>query len=104
MDSKDVTLLKQFSELPAPCNRIGLRHSLEEVLLISVLALICGADDWIAVEEYANMQLGFISQFIELPHGPPSDDTFRRVFIAFDTVVFEQLFFEWRMRWPCHSP
>lgn len=95
MDPKEVSLLELFSELPDPRKRSGRRHPLDEVLLIAVLAVICGADDWIAVEEYGKMQQDFLNQFIEMPHGPPSDDTFRRVFMALDTAAFEELFLTW---------
>ena len=95
MDSKDASLLELFAKLPEPREPSGRRHSLENVLLIAVLAVICGADDWIAVEEYGKTQEDFLKQFINMPHGPPSDDTFRRVFMALDTAAFEELFLTW---------
>lgn len=95
MDSKDVSLLELFSSMPDPRSRSGRRHSLDGVLLIAVLAVICGADDWSAVEEYGKAQQDFLNQFVKMPHGPPSDDTFRRVFMALDTEAFEELFFIW---------
>lgn len=95
MDSKETTLHELLAGLPDPRSRRGRRHSLEEVLLIAVLAVICGADDWPSVEDYGKMQEGFLRQFIDMPHGPPSDDTFRRVFMALDPVAFEEVFLLW---------
>ena len=69
MDPQDASLLELFSQLPDPRSKSGLRHSLEEVLLITVLAVICGADDWIGVEQYGKLQQSFLEQFIEMPHG-----------------------------------
>lgn len=89
------SLLDLFSSLPDPRNKSGLRHSLESVLLVTVLAVICGADDWIAVEEYGKGREDMLREFIPLPHGSPSDDTFRRVFMHLDSTAFEQLFMDW---------
>lgn len=59
MAHKDASLYELFSQLPDPRSKSGLRHSLEDVLLISVLAVISGADDWIGVEQNGKMQEGF---------------------------------------------
>lgn len=98
MAHKDASLYELFSQLPDPRSKSGLRHSLEDVLLISVLAVICGADDWIGVEQYGKMQEGFLKQFIKSHHGMPSDDTYRRVFMALDPGAFEELFLVWTKR------
>lgn len=56
MNPKDATLLELFSQFPDPHSKSWLRHSLEVVLLITVLLVICGSDDWIGVEQYGKMQ------------------------------------------------
>jgi predicted transposase YbfD/YdcC len=84
-----------FKQIPDPRNDSGKRHLLEDILSITVLAVICGADDWQSIEDYGRSQEDFLKQFLVLPHGVPSNDTYRRVFIALDSQVFEHVFLEW---------
>ena len=44
------------------------------------MAVLCGAEGWVAVETYGVSKQGWLEQFLELPNGIPSHDTFGRVF------------------------
>ena len=50
-----------------------------DVLAITILAVLCGADDFVAVETFAVGRHIWLQQFFELPNGIPAHDTFRRV-------------------------
>lgn len=54
-------------------------HLLIDVVGITILAVLCGADDFVAVETFAVGRREWLQQFFELPHGLPSHDTFSRV-------------------------
>ena len=95
MESNSKNLLELFREVPDPRFNRGKRHLLEEILTITTLAVICGADDWKAIEDYAHDELDFLSTFLELPFGIPSDDTFRRVFSRLDSDSFSKSFIQW---------
>ncbi len=95
MKTPSANLLKIFSEVPDPRSNQGKRHLIEELLTITVLAVICGADDWSGIEAYGQSQEGFLKTFLKLEFGIPSDDTFRRLFIRLDSEAFESTFLNW---------
>jgi hypothetical protein len=53
-------------------------HRLDDLLVIAILAVICGADDWTDIEVFGKVRETWLRQFLELPSGIPSHDTFRR--------------------------
>ena len=46
---------------------------------ITISAVLCGADDFVAVASFAQVRRQWLRQFLELPGGVPSHDTFARV-------------------------
>lgn len=71
------------------------RHKLEDIFAITILAVICGADNWVEIEGFAESKEPWLREFLELPNGIPSHDTLGRVFALLDAEVFEQCFREW---------
>src|SRR5438874_808366 len=70
-------------------------HPLGDVITISILAVLCGAEGWSAVEGWAHLNAQWLGTFLELPHGIPSHDTFDRVFASLDPLAFEKCFMSW---------
>ena len=84
-----------FQGLPDNRRGAGKRHKLIDILTIAICGIICGADDWSGIEEYGQAKEEWLQQFLELPHGIPSHDTFGRVFSWLDPGAFEQSFLDW---------
>ncbi len=70
-------------------------HSLFDILVISICAVICGAEHWTEIEEFGEAKQEWFATFLELENGIPSHDTFRRVFILLDNIELKRLFIDW---------
>lgn len=70
-------------------------HLLMDIVTIAILAVICGADDWTDIEVFGKVRQDWLRQFLELPHGIPSHDTFRRVFELLERNQFAAGLLQW---------
>jgi predicted transposase YbfD/YdcC len=68
---------------------------LQDILVIAICAIICGVDDWVAVEAWGNAKHTWLEKFLDLPNGIPSHDTFGRVFARIDPKQFQKYFLSW---------
>jgi predicted transposase YbfD/YdcC len=87
-------LLRFFEDLPDPRGRNRL-HKLTDLLVIAILAVICGADGWEDVALFGRAKQKWFRTFLELPRGIPSHDTFGRVFARLNPEAFEACFVAW---------
>lgn len=71
------------------------RHSLHDVLMIAVCAILCGVETFTEMEEFGEAKEEWFKGFLELPNGIPSHDTFNRVFALVDPTEFQSAFTEW---------
>ena len=70
-------------------------HRLVDIVTIALCAVVCGADDWVAVETFGRAKEGWLRTFLALPGGIPSHDTFGRVFARLDPDEFRACFLAW---------
>ncbi len=70
-------------------------HLLEDIIFITIAAVICGAETWNDVENYGKSKKSWLKQFLKLPNGIPTHDTFNRVFSAIDPKQLESCFLSW---------
>ena len=73
----------------------NLRHDLIDILVIAVCAVICGAEGWEDIEDYGHAQVEWFTEILELPHGIPGHDTFRRVLSQLDPDELTKCFVSW---------
>lgn len=89
------TVVNQFTTLSDPRVDRSKRHKLLDIIFIAISAVICGADNWKAVEVFANAKKGWLQTVLELPNGIPSHVTFWRVFSRIDPSEFQHCFVQW---------
>lgn len=90
-----MTLTEAFASLPDPRSGPAQRHDLREMILMALCAVLCGADSWVDVAEWAEDNEAWLKKYLVLEHGTPSHDTFGRVFRLLDAKVFEACFRHW---------
>ncbi|NEP51356.1 MAG: ISAs1 family transposase [Moorea sp. SIO3C2] len=89
------SVLKHFQDLQDP--RVGRRkdHPLVSMVTIAILAVLSGADGFVAIETYGKAKQEWLETFLELPFGIPSHDTFGRVFSLLEPMALENSFLSW---------
>jgi predicted transposase YbfD/YdcC len=88
-------LLKHFTDLPDPRAPRGIRHRLDDIVCISIIAVICNADTYSAIHQYALANETWLKSFLALPSGIPSQDTFERVFALLNPSVWQTRVLDW---------
>ena len=91
----EIGFLAQFARLEDPRQSAKTLYPLSEVLLVSLCAVICGADSWVEVSTFGKMKLAFLRRFLPFRDGVPSHDTFGDVFAALDPEAFKDCFVAW---------
>src|SRR5215510_12773694 len=94
-EPRPATLQEHFAELTDPRVDRGKLHLLMDILVIAICAVICGADTWVEMEAYGRAQEKWLRQFLALPNGIPSHDTFARVIARLKPDEFQQCFLRW---------
>ena len=84
-----------LSELPDPRRAQGMRYPLRTVVVVALMAMICGADDAEAMEWWGKTHAEWLESFLELPHGAPTQDVFLAVFGALEPEAFSAVFRAW---------
>jgi predicted transposase YbfD/YdcC len=87
-----------FEGLDDPRTGNATRHDLHEALLIAVLTTLCGGEGCADMELFAETKLPFLRTFMTLEHGPPSHDTFSRLFRLLDPAQFRACFIAFMQR------
>lgn len=89
------TLFESLEHIEDPRSAHLTQHKLIDILVIAICATICGADGWEQIATCGRAKQEWFKQFLELPHGIPSPDTFARVFQLIKPTVFQQVFMDW---------
>lgn len=93
--STGVSIKDHFSALPDPRILRKTRHKLVDVIVITLCAVIAGADDWVEIAAFGKEKEQWFKTFLELPGGIPSHDTFGRVFSLINPEEFGRCFVGW---------
>lgn len=89
------SIIHHFSSIKDPRVNRQKKHRLQDIFFISICATICGADNWVAIEQFGLAKEAWFTELLGLEHGIPSHDTFGEVYAAIDTEQFSVCFSRW---------
>ncbi len=88
------SLHKCLQWLPDPRTN-NKQHLLIDIIILTIIAVISGAESWDSIELYGNKKKHFLSKILKLPNGIPSHDTINRVISSLNAEKFNVLFIDW---------
>jgi predicted transposase YbfD/YdcC len=91
---KFAAIKSHFTELTDPRRREG-TYPLINIVVIAVCAVICGADDFVAIAEFGRSKRKFLEKFLDLSAGIPSHDRFNAILRAIKPAQFEKCLLSW---------
>lgn len=89
------SIIEHFSAIEDPRINRQKKHELTNIFFITLCAVICGADNWVAIETFGKAKKSWFNKVLDLPNGIPSHDTFGDVFSVIDTEQFSECFSNW---------
>ena len=95
LEFKTLKFFNYFSELEDPRIDRKKLYSLEEILLTTVCAVICGAESWQDISDFGEARISYLKKFLPYKNGIPSHDTFGRLFSMLDPESFRKCFIQW---------
>lgn len=94
-DEQPISLIVSFQDLPDPRVEGRCDHNLIDIIVITVCAVIAGAESWVDVQSFGEAKQAWLKTFLALPAGIPSHDTFGRFFAVLDAEAFQIAFMRW---------
>jgi predicted transposase YbfD/YdcC len=83
-----------FSELTDPRRREP-TYPLLNMVVMTLCAVICGADDFVAIARWARTKTDWLAKFLDMSTGVPSHDRLNAVLGALRPAEFEQCLLNW---------
>lgn len=92
---KSNSVLVAFKDLEDPRKSRNQFYNLFDIVTISILGILCGADDWVAINLWATCNITWLKEHSICLNGVPSHDTLGRFFRYVSPKNFEQCFIRW---------
>ena len=91
---KSARMQDHFAKLTDPRRR-EVSYPLINVVVIAVCAVICGADDFVAIAKFGRTKRDWLARFLDLRNGIPSHDRFNAILAALKPAEFEKCLLSW---------
>jgi predicted transposase YbfD/YdcC len=89
------SLVEYLEEISEPRMKRRRKHKLVDILVIGLCSMLTGGEGFNDMALFGRIKRDWLNNFLELPHGIPSHDTFNRVFAAIDPHCFLECFIRW---------
>ncbi len=70
-------------------------HNLLDIVIMTVIGVMCGCTDWTEIAEFGRARKEVLREYLSLPNGIPSHDTFRRVMCMIEPKELERCYWAW---------
>jgi hypothetical protein len=96
MTAMTCALVERLETIPDP-RRQGehLKHRLVDIIILGFCGVLAGCEDFVELAEWAQVPEAFFRTFLELPHGSPAPDTFKRVFAMLKPATLQEVLLPW---------
>ena len=92
---ESVVFLDHFADLRDPRQLSKVVYPLDEILLVSLLAVVAGAETFTAIAQFGKKKLALLRRFRPFANGTPDHDRLGEVFAALDPEPFQKCFVAW---------
>jgi predicted transposase YbfD/YdcC len=90
-----VVFLRHFAAMPDPRQRGKVMYPLDEVLLLTLLAVLAGAETFVDIARYGEKKRELLRRFRPFRDGTPSHDHLGDIFATLDAEAFQRCFVAW---------
>jgi predicted transposase YbfD/YdcC len=90
-----VVFLRYFLALPDPRQPGKVIYALDEVLLLSLLAVLAGAETFTDIARFGDKKLDLLRRFLPFKDGTPPHDTLGDIYASLDAEKFQACFVAW---------
>jgi predicted transposase YbfD/YdcC len=92
--TQSIRIQDHFAELTDPRRR-EVTYPLVNIVVITLCAVICGADDFVAIAKFGRTKRDWFAKFLDLSAGIPSHDRFNAVLAMIKPAEFEKCLLSW---------
>ncbi len=90
-----LSLQEAFSSLEDPRIDRHKRHKLLDIMILTICAVISGAEGWEAIEQFGKDKEDWLKKWIALENGIPSHDCIARVIARIEPTQMSEFFIAW---------
>ncbi len=92
---KKISIAEEIEEIEDTRRGRSVIYPLHEILIIMLLAVICGATSYAKIEMFGKSREEWLKKFMKLENGIPDACTFRNVIKEIDTRKLHEVFCSW---------
>jgi predicted transposase YbfD/YdcC len=89
------SILEHFTSLEDPRIERRQRHALADLVLLTICAVVSGANGWEAIEDFGREKLDWLRQFAPFENGVPSHDGMANVIARLSPKGFQACWLSW---------
>ena len=71
------------------------QHNLVDIVLMTLIGVMCNCTDWVEIAAFCRAREKHFKEYLELPNGIPSHDTFQRVMGLVDPDHYAKCYQQW---------